>query len=853
MNHHRISGIPTRPALQLALVAALSLMAQAHAGKVYYGGQGQNTDVTINTAFSASSSADLTSVFGGLMADTKETKTVGDVSITLKKASANVDDVFGGGYATGANSKSTVGDVSIVIDVGEGLVTGNAEEGGGDVIAGGYAYHYTAADDSSHPNKGVTAVAGDTRIEFKSGVLNGLLIGGGSVNGYASAVSGVQKRGECLTQSISGSTHIVVSGGTVNEAVVGGGKVRISSEAGDRLQGIATVENARIDITGGTVHGVVGGGWSEAGFNLDAKASSPRSAESIVKGETVINISGGTVERLYQSKLSAGLQIHNAAFDGAVAGGGVAAYGGTDTTNDRYSKTTSGAVTINITGGTINGAVYAGGVSSASNRDAYNSGEGGIVEVGSSTVLIMGGTINGSIYAGGASVSYEGTNSAFAAGSTSVKQGTIILGKGAVVTGDVYAGGAVFNTSGLSNKADVLLEQNTLEAASIILDSADIEIGGKIHNRTVLHDGTTVAKKENGTAAEVTATGNFNDGYGSSQAAAAAFASFLGEGVTEAKLEKGESNNEVLLTLDGKGNVTAQEVVLNAKTVQFAQTAAQNFMAWRLAMNDMNKRLGELRDSEGSAGVWARVDAGRQKYAGAKNDFTTLQFGADARLPASGNLHAGLALSYTSSDFSYRTGDGDSSVLGLAGYASWLGETGSFMDVIAKIARIDSDSKVYGTKADYDTTAYSVSAETGHRFELSRGVFVEPQIELSYGHVEGVSFNTVRDDGASTRATLDGTDSLVGRLGLRAGIACPEKKGGVYLKASVLREFLGDMELRRGEGTLKSSLEDTWFSYGVGGNYNFTPYTQLYADVERTSGADLSEPWRVNVGLRWSF
>ena len=719
--------------------------------------------------------------------------------------------------------------------------------GGGDIIAGGNSYHYTESNIPGHDNQGVTTIAGDTLIEFKSGVLNGLLIGGGSVNGYASA-----DRSDCLTRSIVGNTHIIVSGGNINEAVIGGGKARISSESVDQLEGISEVSSTLIDVSNGKIHGVVGGGWSESGRNKDSGANSPRYTESIVKGSTVINISGGTIEKLYQEKPSAGLQIHNANFDGAVVGGGVAAYGGTDIANKRYSKVVSNDILINITGGTINGSVYAGGVSSASLRDANNSGEGGIVEVGSATVNITGGTINGNVYAGGASASYEDENTTFAAGSANVQESSIILGEGTVIKGDVYAGGAVFNTSKLSSDSSALLAQNTVGSASVVIDSADVEIAGKIKNRTILNDGSAVSEKVNTTEVEVTATGNFNDGFTTSKEAVTALAAMIGDGIESATVESGESNNQVEILFDGAGNIVSQDETLNFKTTQFGETAAQNFMVWRLEMNDMNKRLGELRDSEGNTGIWVRVNSGKQKYSSAKNDFTSLQFGADTKLPLDGNYHAGLALSYTYSDFTYQSGNGDSNMLGLAGYASWLGDKGSFVDLIAKIARIESDSSVAGTDANYNTTAYSVSAEVGHRFELNKILFVEPQLELNYGHVEGVSFNTVNDN-TVTKAHLDGTDSMIGRVGFRVGLSCPERKGGAYLKASVLREFLGDLELTRGEGTFKRSLDDSWFSYGIGGNFNFTPFTQLYADVERTSGADLSEPWRVNVGLRHSF
>ena len=75
---------------------------------------------------------------------------------------------------------------SILIDVGDDYVTGTSDAGGGDIHGGGYAYHGKASNNPDHDNQSVTTIAGDTLIEFKSGILYGLLIGGGSVNGYAS-------------------------------------------------------------------------------------------------------------------------------------------------------------------------------------------------------------------------------------------------------------------------------------------------------------------------------------------------------------------------------------------------------------------------------------------------------------------------------------------------------------------------------------------------------------------------------------------------------------------------------------------------------------------------------------------
>ena len=309
---------------------------------------------------------------------------------------------------------------------------------------------------------------------------------------------------------------------------------------------------------------------------------------------------------------------------------------------------------------------------------------------------------------------------------------------------------------------------------------------------------------------------------------------------------------------DDEGNsVIDQSTVsktLNSKTERFGKSVAQNIYAWRLEMNDMNKRLGELRDSEGNTGVWARVNAGKQKADGSKNDFTQFQFGADTRVEALANIHTGVAFSYTDSDLEYVGGEGDNKIFGLAAYGSWLGDNGSFVDVIAKVARLESDSVIDGTSGDFNTTAYSLSAEVGHRFDLAESVFLEPQAEMSWGYVDGKTFTTLnKTSGIATDTTVDSTTSLIGRLGVRAGIKCPNNKGTAYVRTSILHEFDGDVSVTRGDGTYTEDASDTWFEYAIGGNYNLSSTTQFYADLSRTSNAELSEPWRLNVGARWAF
>ena len=54
--------------------------------------------------------------------------------------------------------------------------------------------------------------------------------------------------------------------------------------------------------------------------------------------------------------------------------------------------------------------------------------------------------------------------------------------------------------------------------------------------------------------------------------------------------------------------------------------ASLSLMTWRQESKDMNKRLGEVRTSEGSQGIWARMACGQSKYGqqGIKNQYQSI-------------------------------------------------------------------------------------------------------------------------------------------------------------------------------------------------------------------------------------
>ena len=309
--------------------------------------------------------------------------------------------------------------------------------------------------------------------------------------------------------------------------------------------------------------------------------------------------------------------------------------------------------------------------------------------------------------------------------------------------------------------------------------------------------------------------------------------------------------------VDSNGKVVANTVktVENTTNRAISDMANISLMTWRQENNDMNKRLGELRDSKGEHGAWVRMARGESKYGSqnVKNQYNYYQVGYDEKLSTDPNWTVGVALTRTEGSSTFARGTGENKHTGLAIYGSYLSDNGSFVDLIAKYARMDNDYSTIGAgvgDASYETNGYSLSAEYGKRFTKDNGFWIEPQVELTYGTVGSVDYLTSK----GARVHQDSVDSLVGRLGFSLGKDI--KQGNVYVRASYLYDFDGETKATMsgaGTASFEQDLGGGWWEVGVGTNLNLSDATHLYFDVEKTYGGNVATPWQWNAGVRWSF
>ena len=303
-------------------------------------------------------------------------------------------------------------------------------------------------------------------------------------------------------------------------------------------------------------------------------------------------------------------------------------------------------------------------------------------------------------------------------------------------------------------------------------------------------------------------------------------------------------------SVDTNGNTTStgpNTVMQSSLELAAAAPLALN----RILMNDVRKRLGDIRTSEGTSGAWARYDGGRLSGSnGLENDFHTIQVGIDTQ-PTADPVRYGVAFSYTMSDTDYARGSAEMDAYSLAGYGVWLGESGQFIDIVARMATAKTDMTVDGTKkGSMDNVALSLSGEFGWRFDLGNSLFVEPQLEATYTYVDADQL--VLNDGSGY--DYQAVDSLLARAGAAFGLQCPNHMGNVYARISAVHEFLGDASVTGANGAVyELDGKDTWIEYGVGANFNLTKSTYLWADVERTSGGVLDEDYRATFGIRHAW
>lgn len=426
------------------------------------------------------------------------------------------------------------------------------------------------------------------------------------------------------------------------------------------------------------------------------------------------------------------------------------------------------------------------------------------------------------------------------------------------------------HTDLVNNKSDMLsfaTLSNESTGTNYISVGADASILKDTKGRI---EGKTVVIKVADAANDITATGHtftFDNPSGVSTDVNFYGKTFTAEGMLRKYIitptveteDAGSSKNVIITALDYDTTSPSEGMM----TANDSQLAMRN--AWMVDNDTLMHRMGDLRLPQAEDNtIWAKFNRGmlhsNSSYGRSFGQaYNQLYFGYD-KLHAWGpdRVYTGLAVGHLSSNVNYENGSGSVKSTMITLYGTWMGTKGHYLDVVAKGGRISSEYSVTDSNnnlvsASYGAPAYSLSAEYGYRKELSNKYFIEPQVQLTLGHISGVNYQQSN----GTNIYQSNVNSAVGRIGVIGGRNLGDK-GNAYVKASVLHSFGGSGTVIGSYGNDSLAVDtvsghSTWVELGAGANVRITENSNIYFDVSRTFGGNVTQKWQFNIGSRLKF
>lgn len=310
----------------------------------------------------------------------------------------------------------------------------------------------------------------------------------------------------------------------------------------------------------------------------------------------------------------------------------------------------------------------------------------------------------------------------------------------------------------------------------------------------------------------------------------------------------------------------AEDYVLSPSAFAMVSLANPNLMtAYFLSdYGDLRDRLGEIRDRK-VYGIYGQVSGGEQHLKNRMGSSTRSRHaggraGTDARVSPEVYAGASLKIAELSQKAAYegRSARARGNAETLQAYSVWVHPKGWYADASASLLRYESTvrtSMLDGTGVRGSVTHFGAGAslEAGRKisFENAHGLFIEPQIELTYLWLNARSFKAT--NGMQVRQKS--AESLTGRAGLVFGqdAALSEKSKIQWsLKGGVKHEFLKPDAVTVNSVDFSEVTLGTRIYGGIGLEYR-RGNAGAYLNAQRESGHNFREDWRMTLGVKLAF
>lgn len=280
--------------------------------------------------------------------------------------------------------------------------------------------------------------------------------------------------------------------------------------------------------------------------------------------------------------------------------------------------------------------------------------------------------------------------------------------------------------------------------------------------------------------------------------------------------------------------------------------------------NNLNKRMGDLRNNPYPQGSWIRLFNGMESGEGLKNLYTNIQLGYDYSFDIFGAKdYLGVALSTSIVSLLGEDYKGENQTYSIALYDSYLTDFGLYVDSIFKYLYISQAlTPNWGEKTHFGNHALSLGLEVGYQaYILESDFYLEPQLEMIYGFIQGVS--NINMGTYANRQIIGGLEALHSfyiRAGGVVGYTLKtQEKFSIDLRVgiSLVSERINTSDpiyLNDGNFVIHQSIgNDIKALLNIGANLLVDNQWRVYFDIERTFGGNRNTDYQINVGARFSF
>lgn len=368
-----------------------------------------------------------------------------------------------------------------------------------------------------------------------------------------------------------------------------------------------------------------------------------------------------------------------------------------------------------------------------------------------------------------------------------------------------------------------------------------------------------------------------------------AYAGFESADIT---LKRTDSNGDAYYYID----FSPQNIQVNQDYIAPTISAMlSNYTLYLANFNSLNKRMGELRDSDGEQGVWARVFGGELSNdfgAGSTNYYATTQAGYDygfALSDARDYLGVSLAYIYSNNQVnssrvtlgnSWIEGEVDSKTQGVEFgiYNSYIQDSGLYTDSIFKFAYLSSSFELFNQAQDnnIDNLSLIVSQEVGYRYDFAsvEGLYLTPSVEVAFGYLSGANFsqtlamsnqtqytlNSHQDDIFITRGKIEATLGYFFATDFGMSEESVSKRGAsLYLGLGYEYDYVsgGEVSYKSTQNTPSTQTDaigsDGRVVLNLGTNLIINDDARVYFDFESNFLGKINKDYQLNAGVRISL